>query len=436
MNYHWLSSYDENIENRLRAQTFILTAIIMLNYFIPLFIIDIFSEDSILRLILLFILPLFSPIMVIIRESRLESNNINIISPPKLSLLLFVLGFFASIIPSFFILAGIALILDLLIGGSTPGTNAMIIFASLTTITISITSVFTIELGFIRRYLSTDLADDTSLVELSAADKDTQTQSQSKFSTEDAATDLNKKEKMDTDYLQKNATDAISRAEDAKAQGQYQQAAAAYEEAVSQFEQAIAAADGETKEQLQAEIKETRALLEAATASLDQHNSVATTLQAAERSFKEGIARYVGGSQTVARIRFRQARDAFEEAQQAIDDSDSEMFAQPIEVSFEEEAMLPSMALKELDVLDESTVETLAAADIESITDLEAEQENEEITPAVVSDLKESDQISSDETALLTILSWWYEGASRQFTSETVISRRCELSDYGFIKSA
>jgi len=436
VNYHWLSSYDENIENRLRAQTFILTAIIMLIYFIPLFIIDIFSEDSILRLILLFILPLFSPIMVIIRESRLESNNINIISPPKLSLLLFVLGFFASIIPSFFILAGIALILDLLIGGSTPGTNAMIIFASLTTITISITSVFTIELGFIRRYLSTDLADDTSLVEVSAADKDTQTQSQSKFSTEDAATDLNKKEKMDTDYLQKNATDAISRAEDAKAQGQYQQAAAAYEEAVSQFEQAIAAADGETKEQLQVEIKETRALLEAATASLDQHNSVATTLQAAERSFKEGIARYVGGSQTVARIRFRQARDAFEEAQQAIDDSDSEMFAQPIEVSFEEEAMLPSMALKELDVLDESTVETLAAADIESITDLEAEQENEEITPAVVSDLKESDQISSDETALLTILSWWYEGASRQFTSETVISRRCELSDYGFIKSA
>jgi tetratricopeptide (TPR) repeat protein len=271
---------------------------------------------------------------------------------------------------------------------------------------------------------------------VSAVDKDTQTQSQSKFSTEDAATDLNKKEKMDTDYLQKNATDAISRAEDAKAQGQYQQAAAAYEEAVSQFEQAIAAADGETKEQLQAEIKETRALLEAATASLDQHNSVATTLQAAERSFKEGIARYVGGSQTVARIRFRQARDAFEEAEQAIDDSDAEIFAQPIEVSFEEEAMLPSMALKELDVLDESTVETLAAADIESITDLEAEQENEEITPAVVSDLKESDQISSDETALLTILSWWYEGASRQFTSETVISRRCELADHGFIKSA
>ena len=160
---------------------------------------------------------------------------------------------------------------------------------------------------------------------------------------------------------------------------------------------------------------------------------LATTLQAAERSFKEGIARYAAAEQTVARIRFRQARDAFEEAQQAIDDSDAEVLAQPIEVSFEQEATLPSLAFEELAVLDESTVEALADVDIESISHLDAE--SGEMKPAVVSDLEDSDKISSEETALLTILSWWYEGASREFTSKPVISRRYEQADYGFNQS-
>jgi len=236
----------------------------------------------------------------------------------------------------------------------------------------------------------------------------------------------------DGDQPRERAADPLTRGKKAEANGQYQQAVDAYDEAINQFEQALAAADDEMK--VQAEIEETRTLLEAVTASRDQRESVATTLQTAERSFNEAIARYVAGSQTAAHIRFRQARDAFEEAQQAIDDSDAEMLAQPIEVSFEQEATLPSLALEELAVLDESTLETLAAVDIESITDLESDPE--EMIPPVISDLEESDEISSEETALLTILSWWYEGASRELTSETVISRRYEQSDYGFYQSS
>ena len=236
---------------------------------------------------------------------------------------------------------------------------------------------------------------------------------------------------------QERATDLLTQAEEAETDGSYQQAADAYEEAISHLEQAIAGDDDdeESREALKAEIKETTASLASVSAVIEARESVTPTLQAAERSFKEAIARYAANEQTVARIRFRQARDAFEDAQQVIDDSDAEMLAQPIEVSFEQEATLPSLALEELAVLDESTIETLSVVDTELITDLEADPENEDITPPVVSDLEESNGISSEETALLTILSWWYEGDSREFGNEAELSQRYNQADYGFDQS-
>jgi len=109
------------------------------------------------------------------------------------------------------------------------------------------------------------------------------------------------------------------------------------------------------------------------------------------------------------------------------------LLAQPIQLSFEEEATLQSLAIEELGVLEESTVEMLAAADIQSIRDLEAD--TEEISPPVISDLQHSNKINREEAALLTILSWWYEGDDQEFASEIEISRRYEQADYGFNQS-
>ena len=275
---------------------------------------------------------------------------------------------------------------------------------------------------------SRQTSEDTDTDTATGATDTTTPNSPSDSATEDATGDSD---------LQERATELLTLAEEAEADGTYQQAADAYEEAITHLEQAAAGGDDdeESKEELKTEIEATTTSLASVNAVIDARESVTTTLQAAEQNFKEGIARYTADEQTVARIRFRQARDAFEEAQQTITERDVELLAQPIEVSFEQEATLPSMTLENLAVLDESTVKTLSSVDIESITDLEADPENEEVMPAVVSGLKESDEISSEETALLTILSWWYEGASREFTSETVISRRYEQADYGFNQS-
>lgn len=234
----------------------------------------------------------------------------------------------------------------------------------------------------------------------------------------------------DSDTRQERATELVTQATEAEASGQYQQAADAYKEAVSNFEQATAGGNDETTEELKAEIEETQASFESVSAVIEARESVTMTIQAAERSFKEAIARYRAGNRTVARIRFRQARDAFAEAQQAIADDDTEVLAHPIEISFEEEATLPSMALENLTVLEESTVETLSTVDIKSVDDLEAD--TSELTPPVVTDLQQSDEINDEEAPLLTILSWWYEGNSREFASEESISRRYDQADYGF----
>ena len=235
------------------------------------------------------------------------------------------------------------------------------------------------------------------------------------------------------DQLQERATDAITRGEQAESNGQYQQAVDAYEEAISYLEQAVATTDNDTKTELESELAETRASLETVTATRDQRESIATTLHAAERNFKEAIVRYVDGSQTVARIRFRQARDGFEEAQQAIAENDTVVLAHPITVNFEEEATLPSMALEDLTMVNESTVETLAAVDVKLIDNLECKID--ELTPSVVTDLQQSDKIDAEEATLLTILSWWYEGDNREFASEESISRRYDQADYGFEQS-
>ena len=63
---------------------------------------------------------------------------------------------------------------------------------------------------------------------------------------------------------------------------------------------------------------------------------------------------------------------------------------------------------------------------------LKLHSEGEKIIPAVVSALEESNEISSEESVLLTILSWWYEGDSREFGSEAELSQRYERADYGF----
>lgn len=268
--------------------------------------------------------------------------------------------------------------------------------------------------------------DETEPTESSNSETDTTSHSTANSTLEDGTNSVTE--------LREQASESIDRAERAVEYTDYEMARDSYEEAIAYLKKATAeSTDPDTEAKIKTKLKETQTAIKTATTRREQRDSLVTTLQAAEQSFKEATARYAAGNQTVARIRFRQARDAFDEAKQTIAENDTETLAHPIAVNFEEEATLPSMALEDLTTVDESTVETLAAVDVESIADLEIKPDK--LTPAVVSDLQQSDELTEEEASLLTILSWWYEGDSREFASEEVLSRRYEQSEHGFDQS-
>lgn len=164
--------------------------------------------------------------------------------------------------------------------------------------------------------------------------------------------------------------------------------------------------------------------------SANEDTPVVDALQSAERDFQDAIAYYALDEQTVANIRFRQARNEFEEAQQEMRESDSKRLALPIEVNYQQEATLSSMDLEDLAVVDDTVVETLKADDIQSIIDLE--DSTGEIIPSVVTDLHQNNEISKEEATQLTPISWWYESDIHEFTSDEEIERRYKQADYGF----
>jgi tetratricopeptide (TPR) repeat protein len=254
----------------------------------------------------------------------------------------------------------------------------------------------------------------------------TDTNAESKSTSDTPSEDT----QVDSNQLQKRATDRINQAKDAEADGSYQQAVDCYEAAVAQLEEALTEADGDTHQEIQDELESVQTTHDVLTAICETRNSVITKLQTAERSFKEAIARYATGDQTVSRIRFRQARNAFDEAHQIIEESEVELFNHPITVSFVEEAPLPTSKLEGIDSLDDSLVDLLLADNIESTPELEAEAD--QMTPIAVAELEQSDEISHEEEMLLTVLSWWYEGDSNEFVDESDVSRRYEQADYGF----
>ena len=257
------------------------------------------------------------------------------------------------------------------------------------------------------------------------SDTDTTTESIAESTAEDTTVEPSK--------LQEQATESIERAERAAEYADYEMSRDSYEEAIALLKKAAATADPDMEADINTKVEETQTALKTTTACQEQRDSLASTLQAAERSFKEAIARYAAGNQTVARIRFRQARDTFEEAKQAIGDTDVEVLTQPIEVSFEAEATIQSTALEDLGLLDDSTLDTLSATGIESISELEVN--TDQLQPARVTEIDETDEITEREVGILTMLSWWYEGESRKFASKAEISQRCEQADYGYNQS-
>ncbi len=230
------------------------------------------------------------------------------------------------------------------------------------------------------------------------------------------------------------AETAIETAFTAKSNGELSEAVAAYSEAISGYQTALDFLDsGADKQHTEIEqaIESIRADLETVTTLQEHRKDLIEALQPAERSFQEAVVAASQASKTVARIRFRQARDAFENARKTIAESEENLFTDPIEVTVQPDRELSSGMLNDLAAIPETAAAELVDAGIETVEDLGSGDESP-WTPAAVEELVASDAIDQDIATSLTLLSWWHGDETYELDTTEAIERRHEQADYGF----
>jgi len=230
------------------------------------------------------------------------------------------------------------------------------------------------------------------------------------------------------------AENAIETAVTARSNDNLSVAADAYSEALNEYDAALeelAAGATDQRTEIEQAVESTRADLEAVKTRREQQNEVIDDLQPAERSFQEAIVAYIQDDQTVARIRFRQARDTFEDAHETITDSEEDMLSDPIEVTVQPDRVPPSPAISELPVIPEPAATALADAGIETVDELDHNDQSP-WTPAAVGELLANEAIEEDTATALTLVSWWHSDESYTFETAEVIERRQQQASYAF----
>lgn len=144
---HWLSSYKDNPAIRLRANTFVGSAITISIYFVLITISDVTLSDS-LSVSLTLLIPLTIPVITNIIEARSSLTDLNNISLLYRSIIILAIGLGFIGIGGFLLLGGIAGIFTIL--GIPTGIGGTIAFTGMSIICLSALSVATIEFGLIR----------------------------------------------------------------------------------------------------------------------------------------------------------------------------------------------------------------------------------------------------------------------------------------------
>jgi hypothetical protein len=210
-------------------------------------------------------------------------------------------------------------------------------------------------------------------------------------------------------------------------------------EAIDRFSEALryyrAAADKVDDPDREAEIETTVATLREdrneLKTQLESQTALNEALQAGEESFQEAIRAYVAGEQTLSRIRFRQARDRFEDASNTIKDSDTELLATPIIVAITTDRELPTMQLSDLRGFDSKTTATLESKGITTVSDL-TEDDTETVVPDNIAEVSTGDALSESVTTKLTMLSWLHSQEKFGFRTKQDVAGRYKQAKRGF----
>lgn len=237
--------------------------------------------------------------------------------------------------------------------------------------------------------------------------------------------------------LRADADEALDTAATARENNRLDDAIDAYNAAITQYEAAGDALDAgatETRAEIDRQLKTTRQSLATVETRAKQRATVTEALNAAEHSFRVAIIAYTQGSQTLARIRFRQARDSFTEANELLETADGDLLTPPVEVRVQPDRNLPSHTLSELPAVPEPVATVLADAGVDTVSELES-SDGPPWQPAVVNTAVAELSVDDDVATTLTLLSWLNDTKTYAFATPYAVTRRRDQAAYGFTQS-
>jgi hypothetical protein len=237
--------------------------------------------------------------------------------------------------------------------------------------------------------------------------------------------------------LRADADEALDTAVAARADNRLEEALDAYNAARTRYEAARDSLDAgatEPRAEIDRQLETTREAIAAVEQRATQRTTVTEALTAAEHSFRVGVIAYTEGSQTLARIRFRQARDSFTEANELLETADSDLLTPPVEVQVQPDRDLPSQTLSELPAVPEPVASALADAGVDTVPELES-NDGPPWQPTVVETAVADTSVDDAVATTLTLLSWIDDAESHAFATSTAVTRRRDQAAYGFSQS-
>jgi hypothetical protein len=238
--------------------------------------------------------------------------------------------------------------------------------------------------------------------------------------------------------LRADADKALDTAVAARADNRLDSALDAYNTALTRYEAARDSLDAgatEPRAEIDRQLETTRQTIAAVEQRATQRTAVTEALTAAEHSFRVAVIAYAEGSQTLARIRFRQARDSFTEANELLETADSDLLTPSVELQVQPDRDLPSQTLSKLPAVPEPVATALADAGVDTVPELES-SDGPPWQPAVVETAVADASVDDDVATTLTLLSWLDEAESYAFDTSNAVTRRREQAAYGFTQSA
>ena len=243
---------------------------------------------------------------------------------------------------------------------------------------------------------------------------------------------------VEPDVLRDDADELVVDATAAREEGDLETAITLYDEALDLYKAAVDEIDDEdTSDELKETIAQTNSDLEAISQIQIRRGDLTEALQLGETSFQTAVAAHVNGESTVAKLRYRQARDQYQRAVDELSGSDHELLSEAIQVAVNREKNINPGEIATVVELSEETVDALNDADIETVGDLQDEDtvstDDGEIEAAEqVEELQEEGTITAEVAAQLTALCWWHDQETYRFTTEAEISQRYDQSSAGY----